>query len=82
LQREQAEAFGVRTEQTPAPPVVAEEVMEAAPEMLALPQARVPTVMEQLVMFGASRGELPKRKVSRQRTATAAPSDQLVLFAP
>ena len=82
LQKQQAEVFGVRSEPTPVSRVETEEVVDTVPGPMVLPKARIPTVMEQLAIFGASLDERRKRKVSRLRAATATPSNQLGLFGP
>jgi SNF2 family DNA or RNA helicase len=82
LQKEQAEVFGVSTEQDHEPRVEAEEVADFVPVTLVSPQGRIPTVTEQLLMFGSSLEQLRKRKVQRQRSPIATPSHQLGLFGP
>jgi len=77
LQRQQAEVFGVRpvepqTADADAPPFV-------EPEMVA-PPPPVPSVVTQLLMFGASLESVQRRKSSRRPAAAANTSNQLALF--
>lgn len=78
LQRQQAETFGVRpvepqTADADAPPFV-------EPEMIVPPQPLVPSVVTQLLMFGASLESVQRRKSSRRPAAAANTSNQLALF--
>ncbi|HTX77030.1 MAG TPA: helicase-related protein [Terracidiphilus sp.] len=78
LQKQQAEAFGIRSEERPSVGTEPVAMVDTPPSPLAPPAA--PTVVEQLLNFGASLEELRKRKASRRRAAVAATSNQLALF--
>ena len=78
LQRQQAEVFGVRpvepqTADADAPPFV-------EPEMIVPPPPSVPSLVTQLLMFGASIESVQRRKSSRRPSAAANTSSQLALF--
>jgi hypothetical protein len=80
LQKQQAEVFGVRPVETFPPAVEAEPSTEDAPELIIPPPASIPEVVTQLLMFGSSLENLPRRKPSRRATAATTPSSQLGLF--
>ena len=80
LQKQQAEVFGVRPVETFPPAVEAEPSTEDAPEIIIPTPASIPEVVTQLLMFGSSLEELPKRKASRRTPAATTPSSQLGLF--
>jgi hypothetical protein len=78
LVEKQAEVFGVRTGETSQ--IVASSLERDVPEVIIPPPAPIPAVMTQLLMFGRSFENVPKRKVSRRTTAANAPLSQLGLF--
>ena len=80
LQKQQAEVFGVRPVESYPPAVEPEPSIEDAPEVIIPPPASIPEVVTQLLMFGSSLEDLPKRKTSRRTTASTSPSSQLGLF--
>jgi len=80
LQKQQAEVFGVRPVETFPPAVEVEPSTEDAPELIIPPPAPVSEVVTQLLMFGSSLEDLPKRKPSRRTTAATTPSSQMGLF--
>jgi hypothetical protein len=80
LQKQQAEVFGGRTVETSPPGVEAEPSIGEVPEVIFAPPASIPEVVTQLLMFGSSLEDLPKRKASRRTTAATTPSSQLGLF--
>ena len=80
LVERQADVFGVRTEETPISEVDREPQLGDLPEVIIPPPAAIPAVVTQLLMFGGSLDNLPKRKASRRTTAATAPTNQLGLF--
>jgi len=80
LQRQQAEVFGVRAVETSTSEMEAEPPKKDAPEVIIPPPAPIPAVMTQLLMFGISLENVPRRKVSRRPSSATAMSDQLGLF--
>ena len=80
LQRQQAEAFGFRTVETLPPAAEAEPPTDYVPEVIIPPPAPMAEVVKQLLMFGSSLENLPKRKTSRRTTAATTPLSQLGLF--
>jgi hypothetical protein len=80
LQKQQAEVFGVRPVEAFPPAVEAEPSTEDAPELIIPPPAPISEVVTQLLMFGSSLEDLPKRKASRRATDDTTTSGQLGLF--
>jgi len=80
LVEKQAEVFGVRAVETSPSEMEAEPPERDVPEVIIPPPAPIPTVVTQLLMFGISIENLPKRKASRRATAATTPSSQLGLF--
>jgi hypothetical protein len=80
LQKQQVEVFGVRTTETPAVDAKAESEIEAAPEVMAPPAVPQPSVVTQLLMFGASLESVQRRKASRRPGIATDRSNQLALF--
>ena len=66
LQRQQAEVFGVRAVETSPSELEAEPSERDVSEVIIPPPAPMPTVVTQLLMFGSSLEDLPKRKASRR----------------
>jgi hypothetical protein len=79
LQKQQAEVFGVHPVETFPPAVEAEPSTEDSSELIIPPPAPISEVT-QLLMFGSSLEDLPKRKSSRRSMAATVPSSQLGLF--
>jgi len=80
LQKQQAEAFGGRTVETPPPQDEADVLAEEVPGAIIPPPVSVPEVVTQLLMFGSSLEPISKRKPPRRTTAANVPSSQLGLF--
>jgi hypothetical protein len=80
LQKQQAEVFAVRPVETSPQAGEAEFSTEDVSEVIIPPPASIPEVVTQLLMFGSSLEDLPKRKTSRRTTAATSPSSQLGLF--
>jgi hypothetical protein len=80
LQRQQAEVFGVRAMETSQSEMEAEPPERDVPEVIIPAPAPIPVVVTQLLMFGSSLENLPKRKTSRRTMAATIPSSQLGLF--
>jgi hypothetical protein len=80
LVEKQAEVFGVRAVETSPSEMEAEPPEMDVPEVIIPPPAPMPAVMTQLLMFGSSLENLPKRKASRRTTAATTSSSQLGLF--
>ena len=79
LVEKQAEVFGVRAVDATVPagdPAPA----ETAQEEIVVPPAPLPTLVTQLLMFGSSLENVPRRKASRRPSSAAPLSDQLGLF--
>jgi len=77
LVEKQAEVFGVRAMET------SPSEMEAEPserDVRIPPPAPIPAVVTQLLMFGSSLENLPKRKTSRRTAVDTIPTSQLGLF--
>jgi hypothetical protein len=62
LQEQQAEVFGVRTVETSPPGVEAEPSTEDTRELIIPPPAPISEVVTQLLMFGSSLENPPRRK--------------------
>jgi hypothetical protein len=80
LVEKQAEVFGVRAVETSPSEMEAEPPERDVPEVIILPPAPIPAMVTQLLMFGNSLENVPKRKTSRRTTAATTPSSQLGLF--
>jgi hypothetical protein len=80
LQRQQAEVFGARAVESSGSDIEPEPQAGDLPEAVIPPPAPIPAVVTQLLMFGSSLENLPKRKASRRTTAAVTPSSQLGLF--
>jgi hypothetical protein len=80
LQKQQAEVFGVRPMETSPSGNEAEPGAGDVPEVIIPLPAPMAEVVTQLLMFGSSLENLPKRKTSRRTTAATTPSSQLGLF--
>ena len=80
LQKQQAEVFGVRLVETSPSETEAEPGAGDVPEVIIPPPAPMAEVVKQLLMFGSSLENLPKRKTSRRTTAATTPLSQLGLF--
>jgi hypothetical protein len=80
LQKQQAEVFGVRTVETSPLGVEAEPSTEDFPEVIIPQPASISEGVTQLLMFGTSLADLPKRQTSRRTTAATTLSSQLGLF--
>jgi hypothetical protein len=80
LVEKQAEVFGVRAVETSPSEMEAEPPERDVPEAIIPPPAPIPAMVTQLLMFGSSLENLPKRKTSRRRTAATTSSSQLGLF--
>ena len=80
LQKQQAEVFGVRLVETFPSETEVEPLAGDVPEIIIPPPAPVSEVVTQLLMFGSSLENLPKRKASRRTTDATTPSSQLGLF--
>lgn len=78
LVQKQAEVFAVRVVDATPPPGDADEV-ETIPEPIIVPRP-VPSPVTQLLMFGDSLRNAPKRKVVRRAAAAGTTSSQLGLF--
>jgi hypothetical protein len=79
LVEKQAEVFGVRAVDATVPagdPAPA----ETAQEEIVVPPAPLPSLVTQLLMFGNSLENVPRRKASRRPSSAAPLSDQLGLF--
>jgi len=79
LVEKQAEVFGVRAVDVTVPngdPAPA----ETAQEEIVVPPAPLPSLVTQLLMFGSSLENVPRRKASRRPSSAVTPSDQLALF--
>jgi len=80
LVEKQAEVFGARPVEAREPEIEAEHPVPDLPEVITPPVAPIPAVVTQLLMFGSSLENLPKRKASRRTMAATIPSSQLGLF--
>ena len=80
LQRQQAEVFGVRAVETSPSEMEAEPPERDGPDVIIPPPAPIPAVVTQLLMFGMSLENVPRRKASRRPSSAATTSDQLGLF--
>jgi hypothetical protein len=80
LQKQQAEVFGVRPMETSPSGTEAEPGAGHVPEVIIPPPAPMAEVVTQLLMFGSSLENLPKRKTSRRTTAATKATNQLGLF--
>jgi hypothetical protein len=80
LVEKQAEVFGGRVVETSPSEMEATPPERNAPEVIIPPPATISEVVTQLLMFGSSFDDLPKRKASRRTTAATTPSSQLGLF--
>jgi SNF2 family DNA or RNA helicase len=80
LQRQQAEAFGVRAVETSPPEVEASPPERDLPEVIIPPPAPIPAVVTQLLMFSSSAENLPKRRATRHLTTIRPAMSQLDLF--
>jgi hypothetical protein len=80
LQKQQAEVFGIRPVETSQLETEAEPPVSDLPEVIISQPASIPEVVTQLLMFGSSLEDLPKRKASRRAAAATTPSSQLGLF--
>jgi hypothetical protein len=80
LVEKQAEVFGVRALETSPSEMEAEPPERDVPEVIIPPPAPIPEVVTQLLMFGSSIENLPKREASRRATVATTPSSQLGLF--
>jgi len=80
LVEKQAEVFGVRPVETREPDIEAEPRVRDQPEVMIPPGAPIPAVVTQLLMFGSSLENLPKRKTARRTTAATKATSQLGLF--
>ena len=78
LQKQQAEVFGIRTVDVAV--VDGEAPTDTGPEVAVPPQAPVPAVVTQLLMFGASLESAQRRKASRRSGVAGITSSQLALF--
>ncbi len=78
LQKQQAEVFGIRAVDVPL--VDGEAPTDTGPEVTLPPQASVPAVVTQLLMFGASLENVQRRKASRRSGVAGNTSSQLALF--
>jgi hypothetical protein len=80
LVEKQAEVFGVRAVETSPSEMEAEPPERDVPEVIIPPPAPIPAMVTQLLMFGSSLENVPKRKTSRRTMAATIPSSQLGLF--
>jgi hypothetical protein len=80
LQRQQAEAYGVRAVRTPAPEIDRKPQAGDLPEAVIPPPAPIPAVVTQLLIFGMSNEVVQRRKSSRKSSIASAPSNQLALY--
>ena len=80
LVEKQAEVFGVRAVETSPSEMETEPPEMDVPEVVIPPPVPISEVVTQLLMFGSSLENLPKRKASRRATAASIPSSQLGLF--
>ena len=80
LQKQQAEVFGVRPMETSPSGNEAEPGAGDVPEVIIPLPAPMAEVVTQLLMFGSSLENLPKRKTSRRTTAATKATSQLGLF--
>jgi hypothetical protein len=80
LVQKQAEVFGVRAAETSPSEMEAEPQEMGLPEVIIPPLAPIPALVTQLLMFGSTLENLPKRKTSRRTMAGNIPSNQMGLF--
>ena len=80
LVQKQSEVFGVRTAETSPSEMEAEPLERDVPAVIIPPPAPIPALVTQLLMFGSSIENVPKRKPSRQTTLAITTSSQLGLF--
>ena len=80
LGKQQAEVFGVRAVETSPSEMEAEPPERDVPEVIIPPPAPIPAVVTQLLMFGSSLENVPRRKTARRTTATTKATSQLGLF--
>jgi hypothetical protein len=80
LQRQQAEVFGARSEETPQSVMEPEPPERDVPQIIIPPPAPIPALVTQLLMFGGSLESVPRRKASRRPSSAATTADQLGLF--
>ena len=80
LVEKQAEVFGVRAGETPQSVMEPEPPERDVPEVIIPPPAPIPAIVTQLLMFGGSLENGPRRKAPRRPSSAATMSEQLGLF--
>ena len=80
LVEKQAEVFGVRMPETPAPEIQAGPRVPGLPEVIVPPVAPIPAHVTQLMMFGMSHPAVQRPKSPRRPPRANTLSDQLGLF--
>jgi hypothetical protein len=80
LVEKQAEVFGIRAVETTLSEIEVDPSGTDLPEVIVPPPAPIPAVVTQLLMFGGSLENVPRRKASRRPSSAVTTSDQLGLF--
>ncbi|MGO8792989.1 MAG: hypothetical protein ACLQVL_37145 [Terriglobia bacterium] len=80
LVERQADVFGVRAGETPQAAMEPEPPETDVPQVIIPPPAPIPAIVAQLLMFGGSLENGPRRKAPRRPSSAATMSEQLGLF--